>query len=837
MGRLTHQKLAEKSATLNAAGNWDQSGVPDDKWSDVFVYDNRSNLISHTDARGVKALYKYSDSSNADDPLNRLQSVSYDLSGAPASLTVLPAATVSYQYRTKPSVSSLIDVTQIRQVQVSGVVTENYDFDGEGRVKEKQLNLAGRTQPFTVTYSYDALGRLDQLTYPEQYHDNVANPARKIVTSLYDPASRLTNVKVNNADYASAIAYNAESQITSLAVGNGVNQVVENYTYDPLTGLLGSQSVTRGGSSLLSFTYGYTTLGCGANCPYTGQVTSIGGTSGLKFYRYDVLGRLNKIEGDVRVVKNSSLYSSGWQQSYQYDRFGNPTAISTGTNSTVPPDGWTSLSYDAATNRIATAGFSYDPAGNQLENNSGQAFVYDAAGRLTKVKSLSGATLATYFYGASNQRLITQTGNETSTDKTYYVWDGNSVIAEYVEQTSASMPKWSKNYIYLGGRLLASEAPNGTGEIVYYHHPDRLGTKLVTNNVDTTSFYQANLPFGTALDAESTSGITSVTNRRFTSYDRSTTTGLDYAVNRQYDPRQGRFTQVDPLGMAAASLADPQSLNMYSYVGNDPLNRVDPDGQFWGALIRFIAGLFTNLKPNVINGSFTYRNMAPISVSFTPNFQNVGVRYGSVGFELRSGGQWLPALTSPFVDRFQEAVDAARNILSGENDCSKFFGGAGLEALLELETAVGSASNGGYSNLGDSVTGIKMNVPTKVNLSELPLSNLPSGYVAIAPSRVMINSNGPFARMVSSGTTLSRPGRYNPGSLQSRVLQLLHELGHLVVVRSQLSYKFMTVSGARRRYEMRLLVPLLPLDGNDKNLSEKNTDRVLKACRSEIDKL
>jgi RHS repeat-associated protein len=310
----------------------------------------------------------------------------------------------------------------------------------------------------------------------------------------------------------------------------------------------------------------------------------------------------------------------------------------------VTPDGIQSLSFDPATNRIATAGFVYDPAGNQTQNNSGQAFVYDAAGRLAKVKTLGGATLATYTYGASNRRLITQTGSESSTDKTYFIWEGNSVIAEYVEQTSATMPKWSRNYIYLGGRLLSTEAPNGSGEIVHYHHPDRLGTKLVTNNLDTTSFHQANLPFGTALEAESSSGITSVTNRRFTSYDRSTTTGLDYAINRQYDSRQGRFTQVDPLGMAAASLADPQTLNMYSYVGNDPVNRVDPDGQFWGALFRFIAGLFTNLRPNVINGSFTYRNIPPISVALTPNFQHVRVGFAGVGFNLRNGGKWLPAI-------------------------------------------------------------------------------------------------------------------------------------------------------------------------------------------------
>jgi RHS repeat-associated protein len=306
----------------------------------------------------------------------------------------------------------------------------------------------------------------------------------------------------------------------------------------------------------------------------------------------------------------------------------------------VPKDGIGSLSYEQSSNRINTAGFAYDPAGNQLQNGTGRSFVYDAAGRLVKVKDQSGAVVTTYTYGASNKRLITQSGNETSTDKTYYIWEGNAVIAEYVEQTSAMMPKWSKNYLYLDGRLLATEAPNGTGERVQYHHPDRLSTRLVTNNLDTTSFTQASLPFGTANDPESTGS----TNQRFTSYDRNLNTGLDYAVNRHYDPRQGRFTQPDPLGMGAASLADPQSLNMYSYVGNDPVNRVDPDGQFWGALFRLIIGLFRSAKPNVINGSFTYRNVPPISVSFTPNFQNIGVGFAGIGFDLRTNGNWLPAI-------------------------------------------------------------------------------------------------------------------------------------------------------------------------------------------------
>jgi RHS repeat-associated protein len=548
-------------------------------------------------------------------------------------------------------------------VVAAGVSTEDYDYDGEGRVNEKRLTFAGRSQPMTITYGYDALGRITQTTYPQQYRDNITNPLRKIVVPAYDAASRVSGLKVNNLDYASQLTYNAASQITSMLVGTGVNQLTESYSFEDRTGLLSSQSLRRGATTLMSYSYGYQRAYCddpnaacdaGTKWAYsTGQLTKvinngpIGEWKEQKF-EYDLLGRLEKaeqykwVEPDVKFgLWQKTNY---WTQNYSYDRYGNRTAVAASNNTGLPvtADGIPSLTFDPATNRITTAGFVYDPAGNQLQNNTGQAFFYDAAGRLAKVKNLSGTTLATYTYGATNHRLITQTGSESSTEKTYYIWEGNSVITEYVEQTSATMPKWSKNYIYLGERLLATEAPNGSGEIVHYHHPDRLGTKLVTNNLDTTSFYQVNLPFGTPLVAESTSGITSVTNRRFTSYDRSATTGLDYAVNRQYDSRHGRFTQVDPLGMAAASLADAQSLNMYSYVGNDPVNRVDPDGQFWGALFKFIAGLFTNLKPNVINGSFTYRNIPPVSVSFTPNFQNVGVGFAGAGFDVRRSGHWLP---------------------------------------------------------------------------------------------------------------------------------------------------------------------------------------------------
>ncbi len=161
---------------------------------------------------------------------------------------------------------------------------------------------------------------------------------------------------------------------------------------------------------------------------------------------------------------------------------------------------------------------------------------------------------------------------------TIYVSNGGTVLSEYTEY-GVNVPTWTKSYVYLGDSMLSTITPNGTGgESTEFNHPDRLGTRTITNQATGSSYEQTTLPFGTALNAESTTS----TNKRFTSYDRSARTGLDYAVNRTYDSKQGRFTQVDPIGMGAANLASPQTLNLYAYCGNDPINYTDPSGLFWG---------------------------------------------------------------------------------------------------------------------------------------------------------------------------------------------------------------------------------------------------------------
>jgi len=183
---------------------------------------------------------------------------------------------------------------------------------------------------------------------------------------------------------------------------------------------------------------------------------------------------------------------------------------------------------------------------------------------------LQFALLEEYTYGTSRERLKKEGGGT----RTYYAWGGESVILEYPETGSSTTPSWSKSYIYAGSRLLSTITKSGSTELTEYQHPDRLGTKLITDTTLNTAKEQATLPFGTEIPAETAA----TSNQRFTSYDRSTTTGLDYAVNRTYNSGQSRFTQVDPIGMGDSSLGDPQSLNLFAYTRNNPVDFVDPSG-------------------------------------------------------------------------------------------------------------------------------------------------------------------------------------------------------------------------------------------------------------------
>jgi RHS repeat-associated protein len=549
LGRLTNQKLAEREATLDANGNAGST------WSDYFKYDQRGNLIERRDARRVKTTFTYNN-----DPLNRLQSVSYDKTNALDAANIKDAATVTYGYEATAGKDNTRLLT-VSLTAVNGLPAEfgkqAFSYDSEGRLSSVTQKYSASRSALT-SYEFDTLDRVNKVYYPAQY-GQAGDPVRQAVPT-YDLASRLSSLTYNSTAMAANPVYNAASQTTQLNIGSAIQ---EQYTFDPKTGLLTQQKVVQGTTTHVDLEYNYTLTNAANNVgAKTGQLAFIKdnkNTNRNRQYIYDKLGRLSQAKGGASYTH--------WNQTYSYDRWGNRTSVTASGvdayNNPIPMDGLGSLSYNPVTNRVTSANFAYDAAGNQTQSNeNGQvnSYKYDAAGRLAEVSS-NGLT-HTYAYGASNQRLqMVEAGAQGST--TLYAWAGGQVIAEY-NGVSSGMA-WTKSYVYLGGRLLATDSTSG----IQYHHPDRLGTRLVTNTSGGIVSENIGLPFGTTITGESNNLAGSASKKRFTSYDRSDNTRLDYAVNRHYSAAQGRFTQVDPIGMDSVSLEDPQSLNLYAYCGSN----------------------------------------------------------------------------------------------------------------------------------------------------------------------------------------------------------------------------------------------------------------------------
>ncbi len=150
-------------------------------------------------------------------------------------------------------------------------------------------------------------------------------------------------------------------------------------------------------------------------------------------------------------------------------------------------------------------------------------------------------------------------------------------------------------------------------------------------------------------------------------------------------------------------------------------------------------------------------------------------------------------LTQPSknMQNFLQAVKLVRDILKtddGKNDCASFFGGMGESALQGIVNYVQRAGDRAFRSIGgndsQTGTGIRMNQETTY-ADTRPMMSIPGDgsppLGVISPGMVTINTDGAFVRNVPvrAGASLPLYGGYRPGTLASRVTQLLHEMGHL----------------------------------------------------------
>jgi RHS repeat-associated protein len=200
---------------------------------------------------------------------------------------------------------------------------------------------------------------------------------------------------------------------------------------------------------------------------------------------------------------------------------------------------------------------------------NGNSYSYDDENRIVWVSLILGGT-ATYSYDADGRRIRKVAG--TATEEYVYDSAGHQFGTMQPNGTMIRME------LYAGARHLATydSATNAT----YFIHGDWQGTeRLRTNSAGASYETCSNLPFG---DSQQCSGGTDVSPMHFTGKPRDPETNLDYFGARYYNSGMARWMSPDwaaiPATIPYAQFGDPQSLNLYGYVTDNPVSRQDGDG-------------------------------------------------------------------------------------------------------------------------------------------------------------------------------------------------------------------------------------------------------------------
>lgn len=258
-------------------------------------------------------------------------------------------------------------------------------------------------------------------------------------------------------------------------------------------------------------------------------------------------------DGEGRLLRVATGDASR-DESYTYDANGNRTH---GKGIDVEVD---------TRNRPIRAGdahYSYCARGNRVKDVSARGtarYTYNGQNLLTKVETPAGTV--EYAYDAFARRVRKTSGDATTT----FVWAGHHLIQEIRDSPAG---RSTREYVYWPGTHTPLAMREGGA--VYFYHCDHLGTpQLLTDSAGRIVWSASYDAFGGLQIA-----IEEVENPlRFAGQYHDLETGLYYNRARYYDPRLGCYLSIDP----AAPFGTPHG---YQYVGNNPVNLVDPLG-LWG---------------------------------------------------------------------------------------------------------------------------------------------------------------------------------------------------------------------------------------------------------------